>query len=503
MDRSRQTCREWRTGAVLCIALTAVLAGCTMGPNFTRPAPPKVQSYTSAPAPAAITPGNGEPEQHLAVGRAVSARWWTLFKSPRLNAVINLAVTGNPNLAAARATLAQARQAVLQVRGELYPQLDASAAVQRQQSAASRNPGSSAFFPTSRTTNLYSLGPSVSYAADVFGGIRRRVEQQQALADNQGYQLGAAYLTLTGNVVSQAIAIASVRQQMVAVQEIVADDRKNLRLVKLKYEAGKAAYLDVLTAQSQLANDLTLLPPLRNQLSGARHALSVLVGRLPGTWSAPKFNLADFTLPPHLPLSIPSKLVHQRPDILAAEAQLHASSAAIGIASAQMYPSITLSASAGLESLSGAALFSGSSEVWKMAAGLTAPIFHGGALRAQKQAAIDAFHASAATYRQTVLSAFGQVADVLRALAHDAELVRAEKHALDASLASTRLQRLSYSAGKSDLLQLLYAERSYQQARLGYTRAVAQRFQDTDQLFVAMGGGWWNAPHLGLAQPGG
>ncbi|MFI5398526.1 MAG: efflux transporter outer membrane subunit [Candidatus Binatia bacterium] len=467
--------------------MTLILAGCAVGPDFARPRPPEVKAYTSAAAPAVLTPGNGEAEQHLAIGQAISAEWWALFESPVLNQVIEQAIAGNRTLAAAKATLAQAQQAVLQARGAFYPQLDFAANVQRQQTHGSAN--SSGAPPIT----LYSLGPTVSYAPDVFGGTRRRVEQQEALADNQGYQLAAAYLTLTGNAVSQAINIASARMQLSAAKDIIAQDERDLDLVGQKYEAGKAAQSDILTAESQLANDRTQLPPLRQQLSVARHALSVLVGQFPGQWSPPDFELTEFKLPEELPISLPSELARQRPDILAAEAQLHAASAEVGVTVAQMYPSITLSASAGLESFSANTLFQGSSLIWGLASGLSAPIFHGGALEAQRQAAIDAFQASLATYQQTVLQAFGQVADTLRALQHDFELVDTERSALDTSSASLALQRLIYAAGKSDLLSLLTAERAYQQARLGYAHAQGQRYLDTAQLFVALGAGWWNA----------
>lgn len=479
---------------MLMLSSVIALAGCAVGPAFVRPAPPPVTAYTSTETPATLTPGAGEPAQQLAPGQTIPAQWWGLYRSNRLNQVIEQAIADSPTLTAAKATLAQAQQAVIQTHGGFYPQLDIGASVQRQQTTSSRFAGAgSPAVATSTTFNLYSLGPTVSYAPDVFGGTRRRVEQQEALAENQRYQLAAAYLALTGNAVTQAINIASTRLQISAAQDIIADDERNLRLVKLKFDAGKAARLDVLTAESQLANDRTQLPPLQQQLSVAHHALSVLVGRFPGQWSTPDFDLTEFTLPAELPVTVPSDLVHQRPDILAAEAQLHASSAAIGVAASQLYPSITLSGSLGVESLSTATLFQGPSRFWSLVADLTAPIFHGGALEAQKQAAIEAFRASAATYQQTVLTAFGQVADVLRALAHDAELASAQKHALDTSATSLELQRLSYTAGKSDLLQLLDAERAYQQARLGYARAQAQRYQDTAQLLVAMGGGWWNA----------
>ena len=458
-----------------------------MGPDFVRPSPTEVKEYTSAAMPAVLTPGNGEAEQHLVTGQAIAAEWWALFQSPVLTEVVEQAIAENRTLAAAKATLAQAQQVVLQARGAYYPQLDFAANVQRQQiSGSAKSSGSSPF-------TLFSLGPTVSYAPDVFGGTRRLVEQQEALAENQGYQFAAAYLTLTGNAVSQAINIASARMQLSAAEDIIAQDERDLDLVRQKYEAGKAAQSDVLTAESLLANDRTLLPPLRQQLSVARHALAVLVGQFPGAWSAPDFELTEFTLPGELPVSLPSELARQRPDILAAEAQLHAASAEVGVTVAQMYPSITLSASAGFESTAANTLFNGASLIWSVASGLSAPIFHGGALEAQKQAAIDAFQASLATYQQIVLQAFGQVADTLRALQHDAELVDTERSALDTSSASLALQRLVYEAGKSDLLSLLTAERAYQQARLGYAHAQGQRYLDTTQLFVALGGGWWDA----------
>jgi len=296
---------------------------------------------------------------------------------------------------------------------------------------------------------------------------------------------------LTGNVVAQAISIAGVRLQIAASEEIIAEDETNLNLVQAKFDAGKAARTDVLTADSQLANDRALLPPLRQQLSAANYALSILVGKLPAEWMAPDFELEQLTLPNELPVSLPSDFVRQRPDIMAAEAQLHAASAAIGVATANLYPSVTLSGSAGLESMTVATLFNGASSMWTLASGVTAPIFHGGALLSQQRAAIDAYQGAFASYRETILQAFGQVATTLDALAHDADLVAAQRHALDVADESLALARESYAAGKSDVLQMLDSQRLDQQARLGYARALTQRFQDTTQLFVAMGGGWW------------
>jgi len=452
------------------------------------PPPPPVTRYTETPPPSVLSPGGDETDQRVVVGQAVAARWWELFRSSALSDAVHVALAGNETVAAANATLLQARDAVAQAQAAFYPQIDFAGNVTRQQRNASPEGGAS----RSTVFDLYSLGPRVSYVPDVFGGTRRHVEQEAALAESQERQLAAAYLTLTGNVVTQAITIAGTRLEIAAAEVTIVDDEKNLELVRAKLDAGKAAQTDVLTAETQLATDRAALPPLRQQLSAARHAFSVLLGRFPADWSPPDFDLDDLKLPGELPLSLPSALVHQRPDILSAEATLHAASAAIGVATAQLYPSITLTASVGQEALAAGTLFTGSSTIWSLASGVTAPIFEGGALRAQQQGAIHAYDTSLATYRQTVLTAFQQVADVLDALAHDADLVAAERRALDVADQSRQLQRFAYGEGKADVLQLLDAERLYQQARLGYARAQTQRFQDTTQLFVALGGGWWD-----------
>jgi NodT family efflux transporter outer membrane factor (OMF) lipoprotein len=234
-----------------------------------------------------------------------------------------------------------------------------------------------------------------------------------------------------------------------------------------------------------------LKPGLDQQLSAAKHAMAILLGRAPGDWSPPDFDLATLTLPGQLPVSLPSELVHQRPDVQAAEAQLHAASARIGIATAQLYPSITLSAGISAGSLNGGNLFSPSGLIWSIASGITQPIFDGGTRRAERRAALADFKAYAADYKLTVLQSFGQVADILQALKHDAAFLAAQQRALDTASASVKLQRINYADGGSGLLNLLDAERQYQQASLGYARATAQRYQDTIQLLVAMGGGWW------------
>jgi len=495
LTRSAERTLAWaHLELIVVLALLMMLGGCAVGPDFVNPAPPRVTLYTAEKTPATLAPTGNEPAQHLVSGQAIPGAWWEVFRSASLDSVVRQAIAASPTLDAARATLAQAQQTVLEARAAYYPWLDFAATAERQQGPAFVL----GILPTGilPVFNLYTLGPTVSFSPDVFGATRRRAEQQAALAQNEAFELAAAQLTLTGNVVTEALTIASTRLQIRAARNIVADDEKNLALVEEKFQVGRVPSTDVLLAESQLTNDRALLPPLSQQLAAAEDALAVLVGKFPADWRQPDFELADFSLPAELPVSVPSSLVHQRPDILAAEAQLHAASAAIGVAVAQLYPTVTLSASVETAALFPSDLFQGSGLVWTLLGGVTNPIFHGGALKAQKQAAIDAFRASLATYRQTVLQAFGQVADNLRALGHDAQLIEATRHALDVADRSLELQRFSYAGGKTDILLLLDAERSDQQARLTYARAEAQRYIDSAQLFVAMGGGWWEDRNL-------
>jgi NodT family efflux transporter outer membrane factor (OMF) lipoprotein len=349
------------------------------------------------------------------------------------------------------------------------------------------------------------VGATASYSPDIFGGTRRRIEQQEALADQQRFEMAAAWLTLTGNSVVEAIAIASARLQIATVEDLIRNDQRNLDLVQQEFQAGKVAKSDVLTAAAQLASDRTQLPALRQQLAIGRHALTVLAGHAPGEWTPPDFDLDALVLPPEVPLSLPSELVRQRPDILAAEALLHAQSAQIGVASAQLYPSITLSGSLLRSALSIVDLFgSAAANVLSGSATLGAPLFHGGALDAQRAAAVDAYQAQLATYEQIVLQAFGQVADALTAVANDADMVAATRQAAEIASQSLALQRISFMAGKTSALQLIVAENTYSQSRLGYARALGQQMADTAQLLVAVGGGWWNnqeASGLGVDRP--
>ena len=487
-----------------------LLASCSVGPNFHRPAAPVDDTYytpekETAPdtGPNAAKPGEGAakpsvgqqnlapeasaplPKQKTTVGADLPAQWWQVFKSPSLDQTLKLSLTNSPTLVEATATLAQAREQVKVAQAAFLPRLGADAGIQRN---GSSEPG-----PQSQST-VYTLGLSASYAVDIFGGTRRAVEQQKALAEMQGYQLDAAWLTLTGNVVNEALT----RLQIATTEELITSDRKNLDLTEREFELGAAARTDVLTAESQLAVDLTTLPSLHQQLGAARDALAVLVGRSPVNWSAPDFDIKDFTLPPDVPVSLPSRLVRQRPDVLASEAQLHSTSAAIGVAVAQEFPALNLTGTLSRQALTGADLFHHFDSLWGAGGQLAAPLFQGGALRAQARAARDAFTAQAASYQNTVLEALGQVADDLRALGNDADRLKVSQHALAVASESLNLQQISYAAGKTTVLQLIDAERTFAQAKLTFVTAQIQQYEDTADLLVALGGGWWNnGPDVG------
>ena len=483
---------------LLTLVCAGMVCGCTVGPDFTRPVPPAATRYI-ADTSHSDRPQSDNAVQHVALGQEIEGDWWTLFRSDPITGIVRQAVANNRTLAASAATLAQAQELALAQSGTRYPQVGLTAGFGRQKYGDEFLGG---FFNLPPFT-YYAVGPTVSYTLDYTGGVARSVEQQYALAEVERHQLDAAYLTVTGQVVMQTLAIASARAQIATVETILAQDRDNLRLVQTAFDNGSVSREDIVSAQSQIANDMTLLPSLRQDLVKARHALSVALGRVPASELPPDVDLSQITLPLEVPVSLPSELAHRRPDILAAEAQLHAATSAVGVAQSNLYPKIQLSASVGQQSLKADQLFDRASNAWSIISGLTAPIFDGGTLRAEKRAAVDAMHASAANYEQTVLEAFAQVADLLEALDHDAEQLDAQAQAQQAAQSSLDLARASYREGNAGVLLVLDAERSYQQARLGYVRAVAQRYMDTVQLFLALGGTSPSAPvAVGSSQPG-
>ena len=469
-------------------ALASVLAACTVGPAFQRPSAPAPASYLAPDEKAAALSGTESPAtpyaQQLLLGQDPAAMWWTLFESASLDRLIRQALGENRTLAAARASLAEARELVAAANGARYPQVNLNAGVGRQQY------GEELFGPSFSLPafSYMALGGSVSYTVDYLGGVARSVEERRALAQYQESETQAASLALTGSVITQALLAASTQAQIQAVTQLLDQDRDNLRLVQTAFDNGSVSRVDVLTAQSQLASDTTLMPPLRQQLATARHALAVLTGSAPANSRLPELTLAELKLPRELPLTLPSELAHRRPDILAAEAQLHAATAAVGIATADLYPRITLTASGGYQANPGAPLFSSGNTAWTLISGLTQPIFDGGTLRARRRAALDELRASAARYQEVVLESFQQVADVLDALSHDAELLTAQSNALAAARSSVELARESYAAGNSGVLEVLDAQRLLLQAQLGVVRAQAQQYLDTTQLLLALGG---------------
>jgi NodT family efflux transporter outer membrane factor (OMF) lipoprotein len=482
-----------RTKFYAVLALASVITGCAVGPDFQRPGPPDVASYTSTTLPeeTATAPVAGGSPQRLAGGRDIPAEWWTLFHSTELDELIRSALADNPTLAAAQAALRQAQENLKAQTGTTYfPSIDAGASL-------SRNQISGAAFGQSGTTfapfTLYNASVNVSYSLDLFGGARRELEALRSQVDLQQYLLTGADLALTANIATAAFRDAALRATIRATRDIVELQEKQLAVVEGRFRAGAVALTDVLAQRTQLAQTRALLPPLQKEASRNRHLLAVLAGRFPGEASSlPEFELEQFTLPAELPISLPSSLVRQRPDILAAESVLHRASAGVGIATANLYPRITLTGSYGSEAVRSGDLFSAGTAVWGLGAGLTQPLFHGGALRAKKREAVAAFDQAGAQYRETVLQAFQSVADVLRALELDAQALRSQADAAGAAQESLELARKQYQFGATSYLTLLNAERSYQEAQISLIQAQAARFADTAALFQALGGGWWN-----------
>lgn len=482
---------EWQKLVLIAgfVLISMGIWGCALGPDFVPPAPPEVEGYTQGKTPAETIAADGK-QQQFEWGAKISRDWWHLFQSDKLDRVIQLAVANNPTLQAAQARLRESQANLQAGYGVFFPQIEGKADITREKFNAASFGGSG---PATLFT-VYSTSAAVSYNFDFFGRSRRTVEGLKAQSDYQNYESQATYLTLLGRVINAVIAEASYRSQIQATQEIIDDQQHQLNIMEAQVKAGIIASQDVLSMRARLASTQATLPPLQQSLDQTRHLLATLVGQVPAAWTPPEVGFTDFTLPEHLPVSLPSDLVRQRPDILAAEAQLHVASADIGVATANMFPSIDLTAQYGQSTIKSGLLFNPISNFWNLGVGLTAPLFQGGRLWYQRKAALAAYDAALADYRQTVLAAFAQVADTLRALEHDAQALDAQSQALESSQQSLKLVQENYKAGKADYVQVLIADLQYQQARIGYLTAKAQRYQDSATLIAALGGGWWNAP---------
>ena len=485
--------------SLLALAVGTALSACAVGPNYRAPPPPQTSGYLSpndAGAPGAATPGTtsstplpGGEAQRFVSGLDIPGQWWTLFKSPELNALIERGIANNPGLASAQAALRQANESTAAERGSYYPSVSAQYQAERQKASGAEfgEPNAGSFLYT-----LNNASVNVSYTLDAFGGIRRQVEALQAQADYERFSLEASYLSLTANIVTAAVTEASLRAQIAATEDIVRAQQAQLDITRKRFNAGGASRVDILQQQATLESTLASLPLLRSQLSQERNLLATYVGDLPADYQGGKIDLAALTLPTDLPLSLPSQLVEQRPDVQQYSALLHQATAQIGVATANMLPQLTLTGSYGGIGSTFGDMFKSSSVVWSAIAGVTQPIFKGGALVHQRRAAIAAAQEAAANYKSTVITAFENVSNSLYALQADADALSAQNAAEQSAKESLSLVQAQYKSGGASYLQVLAAEQTYQNAAVSLVKARAQRFADTAALFQALGGGWWN-----------
>ena len=479
-------------GWLLAIGVAA-LSGCAVGPDFDRPAAPDVEGFTSSPLPGKTvsTEVAGGEAQRFVQGLDIPGQWWTLFHSEALNTLIEEALKNNPTLPAAEAALRQAWENVYAEQGAFFPTAVVSYSPSRNKTATGVVFTAASSGPPFFT--LHTAQVVVSYAPDVFGGTRREVESLTATTEFQRFQLEAAYLTLTSNVVAAAVQEASLRGQIAATEEIIKIQTDSLDILRKQFELGQVAGADVAAVEATLAQAQATLPPLQKQLAVQRDLLTALIGRLPSQEPAEKFELAVLQLPQDLPVSLPSNLVEQRPDIQSAEAQLHAASAQIGVAVAARLPQFTLTGNAGTTANQISQMFmTPGTAFWTLAGNVAQTVFDAGTLLHKERAAVAAFDQAAAMYRSTVITAFQNVADSLHALQSDAETLKAAYAAERAASKSLEIARRQLQLGAIGYLGLLTAENTYDTALLALVQAQAARFADTAALFQALGGGWWN-----------
>lgn len=475
--------------AVTCLSLT----GCMLGPDFHPPAAPtKSHSYTAKPiAPKTVhtnAPGNSGKTQYFVATQEIPNQWWELFHSKEITTLVNRGIANSPTMAGAYASLRQAQETLnAQIGNSLFPAVNANLGASRQlfnSAGLGGGLGNSIF-------NLFNANVSVSYVLDVFGGQRRQIEALSAQVDYQQFQLIATYLTLTSNIVTTAVAAAAYEAQIKTTLALIKNQEEQLAIIKKQLHVGGVSEENVLTQQTLVEQTRATLPPLEQNLAQARHALDVLVGDLPNK-PIPSINLDKLNLPARLPVSMPSSLVRQRPDVRASEALLHAASANVGVATANLFPQFTLSGGYGWQAGTPSTLFATTTNAWQIAAQIVQPVFHGGALLAQRRGAIDAYQLAFAQYKQTVLVAFQNVADTLRALENDARTLKARNIAVKSAYRNYQLSKHQYQVGGVSYLQLLAAQLQYEQTMLARVQAQAARYNDTVALFQSLGGGWWN-----------
>jgi NodT family efflux transporter outer membrane factor (OMF) lipoprotein len=481
---------------LIALALSAILPACAVGPSFHRPAPPEATDYGNAPSqgPTAATEGSGGAEQHFVVGLDIPGQWWTLFQSPKLTALIEQSLKANPDLTAAQAALRQADLLYKAQRTTLLPLVQGSFDAQRAKNAVGTIANPTSEPQSTPYYNLYTAQLSLSYMPDVFGGTRRALEATRAQVEATRYQLIATYITLSSNVVTTAVQEGSLRGQVAATQRLLGLQHQLTEAVQRQHELGTASQADLLAQQATEAQTAATLPPLEKQLGQTRDALTALLGGLPADEPPETFVLEDLKLPTELPVSVPSRLVEQRPDIRQAEENLHAASAEVGVSIANMLPQFSITADAGSSALQAGQLFGPYTGFWDVGASLTQTLFDAGALIYRHRAADAALDEAGAQYRAAVILACRNVADTLRALQADASALKANAEADRAARDSFEMARRQYQLGTLSLVALLNAEQTFQQAEIALTQAQANRYADTAGLFQALGGGWWNLP---------
>src|SRR5580698_4084799 len=490
---ARQTKKSFMRQRSLAFS-TAVITGlcsCTVGPDFHTPAAPATDHYLGgAPLQSVGASDSGGPVQTLVPDQDIPAQWWSLFHSTQLDTLVRTALHDSPTIAAAAAALRSAQEGYIAQRGaSVFPQADAQFLGQCEAA-----PGAAFGFPQAGTSTftLFDAAVNVSYKFDLVGGTRRQLEALAAQSEYQRWQLEAARLTLAANVVTTVISAASLNDQIAATQEILGTERDQLGIVQRQHRAGAAAQSDVLTQQANVAALEASVPALQKSLAQAGHRLAVLTGATPDHAATEGLSLSALTLPAQLPVSLPARLVRQRPDVLAAQSQLHQASAQAGVATANLYPQLTLSGSVGSETTSISDLFNAGTAAWNIGGTLLQPLFHGGELRAKRRQAFADLDQATAQYRGTVLSALEDVADTLRALQDDALVLQAARHAESAAQEGLDITGRQYQAGGTSYVNLLIAQRQYAEARLTRIQAEMARMTDSAALLQALGGGWWN-----------
>jgi NodT family efflux transporter outer membrane factor (OMF) lipoprotein len=489
-----------RLGRFFAVITAMLLSGCAVGPDFVPPPVPDVKGYTPEPlgprTASARTPG-GE-AQRFVRDLDLAGQWWTLFHSKSLNSLIDRALAANADLQVAQAALRVAKENVYAQQGALLPSVDGNFGAIRQMPSFG---GPSDVGSQALTFNLFTGQLNVSYSPDVFGGTRRSIEALAAQADSQRYQLEATYLTLTSNLAGAAVQEASLRGQIAATLSIIKIEADVLDLLRRQRQLGQVAEADVVAQEAALAQVQQTLPPLQKQLAQQRDLLAALSGGFPSDRLAQRFELASLRLPRDLPVSLPSKVVEQRPDVRAAEANLQAASAQIGVAIANRLPNITLSGTRGSTALAVDQLFTSDTGFWSVAGSVTQPILHGGTLLHRELAAKAAFDQAEAQYRSTVITAFQNVADALRAIQSDAVALQKAVASERAAARSLEITRRRMELGDINYLGLLNAQQTYQQALLSLAQVKASRYADTVALFQALGGGWWNRADVDMERP--